>query len=242
MGTLVQYQRTETVSTIVLDDGKANVMSAEMLRALNDALDRAQADGTVVLITGREGMFSAGFDLNAFKQGGAALFDMLKGGAQTVERLLSFPAPVVLACSGHAIAMGAFLLVATDVRIGVAGGPFKICMNEVAIGLTVPHFALEACRHRLAPAAFDRAAITAETFTPEQAAAAGFLDYLVPAAELLPAAREKAEALAKLVRKAHSATKRRARERLLQALHHAIELDVADWSTRFRQESESATT
>jgi enoyl-CoA hydratase/carnithine racemase len=233
MRTLVQYQRTEIVSTIALDDSKANVMSVQMLQALNDALDRAQADGTVVLITGREGMFSAGFDLNVFKQGGAALFDMLKGGAQTVERLLSFPAPVVVACSGHAIAMGAFLLVAADVRIGVANGPFKISMNEVAIGLTVPHFALEACRHRLAPAVFDRAAITAETFAPEQAVSAGFLDYLVTAVELLPAAHEKAAALAALVRSAHTATKRRARERVLQALRRAIELDVADWSARF---------
>lgn len=232
MSSLIHYEAHDAVSTITFDDGKANAMSPAMLQALNAALDRAQADGNVVLLAGRPGMFSGGFDLAVFKQDPALLLNMLKGGAETAQRLLSFPAPVVVACTGHAIAMGAFLLLSCDVRIGVLDGPFKICVNEVQIGMTVPRFAIEVCRQRLTPAHFNRAVNTAEPYTPQQAVDAGFLDSLVPAAELLPAARAKAVAMSKLVRDAHVATKKRVRESTLNALRVAIDLDVEDWKTR----------
>jgi enoyl-CoA hydratase len=234
MSGLVDYECSGAISAITMDDGKANVMSVQMLRELNAALDRAEADKSVVILTGRDGVFSAGFDLGVFKQGKAPLFDMLKAGAETAERLLSFPAPVVVACGGHAIAMGAFLILAADVRVGILDGRSKICVNEVEIGLTVPRFAIEMCRQRLAPAYFNRAVITAEPFDPRQAVEAGFLDFLVPAPELLSAARDKATALSRLVRDAHVATKRRARDGVLQALRRAVEADVAEWTTRIR--------
>jgi enoyl-CoA hydratase len=177
------------------------------------------------------GVFSAGFDLGVFKQAKAPLCDMLKAGAETAERLLSFPAPIVVACGGHAIAMGAFLILAADVRFGILDGRSKICVNEVEIGLTVPRFAIEMCRQRLAPAYFNRAVITAESCDPRQAVKAGFLDFLVPAPELLSAARDKATVLSRLVRDAYVATKRRARDGVLQALRGAVEADVAEWKT-----------
>jgi enoyl-CoA hydratase len=232
MSPLVMYQLQDSIATITMDDGKANVMSVQMLGELNAALDRAEADKSVVMLTGRSSVFSAGFDLGAFKQGKAPLFDMLKAGAETAERLLSFPAPVVVACGGHAIAMGAFLILAADVRVGILDGRSKICVNEVEIGLTVPRFAIEICRQRLAPAYFNRAVITAEPFDPRQAVEAGFLDFLVPAPELLSAARDKASALSRLVRDAYVATKSRARDGVLQALRRAVEADVAEWKTR----------
>lgn len=232
MEELVRYEHSGAISTIALDDGKANVMSVSMMQALHAALDRAQSDKGVVLLTGRTGMFSAGFDLNVFKQEKSAQFDMLKAGAETVERLLSFSAPVVVACSGHAVAMGVFLMLACDIRIGVADGPFKICVNEVQIGMTVPRFAIEVCRQRLTPSHFNRAVITAEPYDPPQAAEAGFLDHVVPAAQLMTAAREKAVALSKLVREAHVATKRRAREATLTALRSAISGDLEEWRRR----------
>jgi enoyl-CoA hydratase len=230
MEKLVRYECNDAVSTITLDDGKANALSVQMLEELNSALDRAQADETVVLLTGRPGIFSAGFDLGVFKQGQAAQSSMLTAGAQTAERLLSFPAPIVVACGGHAIAMGVFLLLSADVRIGIAGGQSKICVNEVQIGMTVPRFAIEVCRQRLAPAHFNRAVLTAEPYNPQQSVEAGFLDYLVPAAELLSAAQEKAVAMSKLDRKAHVATKRRLRENTLTALRRAIEADIQEWN------------
>jgi enoyl-CoA hydratase len=230
MTNLVRYESDGSVAVIALDDGKANVMSVAMLEQINAALDRAQAEGAVVVLTGRPGMFSGGFDLAVFKQDSAAQFAMLKAGAEIVERLLSFPAPVVGACSGHTIAMGVFLLLACDVRVGVAEVQTKICMNEVQIGLTVPRFAIEVSRQRLTPSHFNRAAITAELYNPQQALEAGFLDYIVPGAVLMSVARDKAAVLSKLDRKAHVATKLRARAPAINAMRSAVDADIADWS------------
>jgi len=159
--------------------------------------------------------------LAVFKQGMEPLMEMLRVGARLTERLLSFPFPVIAACSGHGIAMGSFLLMSTDVRIGVEG-PFRIGMNEVAIGMTLPYFAVEIARHRLAPTFFDRAAILAEMYSPQEAITPGFLDRVVSPDQLLSTARETAAALAKLDMPAHAATKLRVRGAALEALRQAI--------------------
>ena len=229
MGALVGYERVDAVSVLSMDDGKANVLSVAMLEALNAALDRAESDGTAVVVEGRDGMFSGGFDLNVFKEGGPGQLRMVEAGARTAARLAAFPAPVVVACTGHAMAMGVFLMLAGDVRIGIAGAATKISVNEVAIGLAVPRFAIELCRSRLTPAAFTRAVTTAEVFTPDQGAAAGFLDAVVPAGELRAAARAKAAALAALNRQAFLTTKQRAKDALIAALGPAVEADIAAW-------------
>ncbi len=156
MADLVTYQRSDLVSTVTMDDNKVNVFSIPMLRALHEAFDQAERDGTVVLLTGRPGYFSAGFDLAVFKGPPEDVLVMLRLGATLAERILSFPAPVVVACTGHAYPAGAFLLMAADTRIG-ADGPFKLGLNEVRIGLTLPWFAIVLARHRLTPAHFDHA-------------------------------------------------------------------------------------
>lgn len=223
----VWYELADDIATITVDDGKANALSPDLQAEIHGALDRAEADGAVVLLTGRPGMFSAGFDLRVLTGGGQPAIDMVIGGFDLAERLLSFPAPVVIACPGHAIAMGSFLLLAGDVRIGVSG-PYRIQANEVAIGLTMPRAALELMRQRLTPAALTRAALLSETFTPERATGAGFLDHVVDPAELTTAARSSATAAAALHRGAHVATKRRARAEMLTALRAAIDADRAD--------------
>jgi enoyl-CoA hydratase len=141
--------------------------------------------------------------------------------------MLSFPTPVLIACTGHAVAMGVFLLLSGDYRIGVAGGTHKITANEVAIGLTLPRAAVEICRQRLTPAHFNRAVILAEPYTPDTAVDAGFLDRIVPSADLLDVARGAAAQLARLDLDAHAATKLRARDSALKALRAAIEADDA---------------
>lgn len=226
---MLTYTSDGSVSTILLDDGKANALSVKMFAEINRALDRAESEQTAVLLGGRAGMFSGGFDLAVFKQGRDPLIEMLLAGARTAERLLAFPSPTVVACTGHAVAMGVFLMLACDLRVGVVQGPFKYAINEVQLGLTLPHFALELCRARLTPARFQLATITAEPHTPEQAVEAGILDYLVPADQLLSHAREKAAALAKLSRQAHYQTKLRVREQALSRLKAAIESDHQEW-------------
>ena len=228
MGTLVSYQLEGSIATITMDDGKVNALSLQMLGELDAALDRATADRAVVVLTGRDGIFSAGFDLTVLRAGGSDASAMLRAGFELAERILSFPTPVLIACTGHAMAMGVFLLLSGDYRVGAAG-PYKITANEVAIGLTMPRAAVEICRQRLTPAHFNRAVILAEVFSPDDAVAAGFLDRVVPAPELQDVAASAAGLLAKLDMDAHAASKLRARDHALNALRAAIEADDADF-------------
>jgi enoyl-CoA hydratase len=223
MASLVDVQREGSVTTITMDDGKVNVLSPAMLEELGAGLDAAEAAKTAVVLAGREGKFSGGFDLAVLRAGGSDAVAMLRGGFELSYRLLSFPTPVVIACTGHTVAMGVFLLLSGDYRIGGAG-PYKVIANEVAIGLTMPDTAIEICRQRLTPAAFTRAVILAEAFTMDDAAVqAGFLDRVVPAAELHEQAQTTAAALAELDPAAHAGSKLHARAPALQALRAAID-------------------
>jgi enoyl-CoA hydratase len=223
---MVSYHCDGTIATITIDDGKVNALSLDVLAALDAALDRAERDGAVVILAGRDGVFSAGFDLPVLRGGGPAALAMLRAGFELAARLLAFPGPVVIACTGHAVAMGVFLLLCGDYRVGAAG-PYKITANEVAIGLTMPRAAVEICRQRLTPAHFNRAVVLAETFTPADAVAAGFLDRTAEACDVHEVARGVAVQLVTLDRPAHEATKRRARARALGAIRSAIDADVA---------------
>lgn len=224
MSTPVSYKVEDSIATIVMDDGKANALSRQMLADVNSALDRAASDQAAVLLMGRDGVFSGGFDLRVLGGGGPDAVALLRAGFDLSARLLAFPTPVVIACSGHAVAMGAFLLLSGDYRVGAAG-PYRIVANEVAIGLTLPDAAIEICRQRLAPAHFSRATINAEVYAPDNAVEAGFLDRIMPATELAEAARGVAAGLMTLNLSAHAATKLRVRDQALKAIHAAIEAD-----------------
>jgi enoyl-CoA hydratase len=231
METVVSYQLKDSIATITMDDGKVNVLSSAMLGELDAALDRAMADRAVVLLAGRPGVFSAGFDLPVLNVGGTESVAMVRAGFALAERLLSFPMPVVIACTGHAVAMGVFILLSGDYRVGAAG-PYKIAANEVAIGLTMPRAAVEILRQRLAPAHFNRAATLAEPFSPDNAVEAGFLDRVVGAADLYDVAHGAAEAAATLDLDAHLATKLRVRQHTLNAVRAAIDADNAEFLAR----------
>jgi enoyl-CoA hydratase len=231
METVVSYQLKDSIATITMDDGKVNVLSSATLGELDAALDRAMADRAVVLLAGRPGVFSAGFDLPVLNAGGAESVAMVRAGFALAERLLSFPMPVVIACTGHAVAMGVFILLSGDYRVGAAG-PYKIAANEVAIGLTMPRAAVEILRQRLAPAHFNRAATLAEPFSPDNAVEAGFLDRVVSAADLYDVAHGAAAAAATLDLDAHLATKLRVRQHTLNAVRAAIDADNAEFLAR----------
>lgn len=206
----VTVELDDRLAVIGIDDGKANAMSPSMISAVQDALDRAEHESAVVLLTGRPGLFCAGFDLEVFEQGHEPTIAMLRAGAALLERIFTFPTPVVIACNGHAVAMGSFLLMCADYRIGTEGS-FKIGMNEVAIGMTLPYFAVELARYRLATTRFDRATLLAELFTPDEAVETGFLDRVVSAESLMTTARETAMAFTKLDMRAYASSKARTR-------------------------------
>lgn len=208
-----------SVTRITLDDGKVNAMSAEMLREVARRLDEARGTGGPVVISGRPGMFSAGFDLKTFSRGPEASREMVLAGTDLILKLLTYPRPVVTVCAGHAYPMGAFLMLAADVRIGVAG-PWRIGMNEVAIGLTLPQFAMELGRHRLTPAGMALAS-TAAMFDPATALRHGYLDCVVETDAVETALAEELSRFATLDWKSYEATKARLNGAVVEAVRAA---------------------
>jgi enoyl-CoA hydratase len=212
---------------ITLDDGKANVLTPAVVGDLLIALDTAESThADVVVLTGRPGAFCAGLDLHILSQRGERAAGLLNDAFGLVERMLLFPAPVVVVCTGHAVAMGAFLLLSVDYRLGVSG-PYRIVVNEVANGFVVPRAGLELLRQRLTPAALSRVALLAEPLTGQGAVDAGFLDELVAPEAVDDVSRSIASRLTALDLNAHLRTKLRSRGSAVQALRSARSEDVA---------------
>jgi enoyl-CoA hydratase len=215
---LTTYDCADGIATIAMDDGKVNALSPEMLAEVSAQFDRAEREAVVVVLTGRAETFSAGFDIRCPQERWPG---MVAAGAELARRIGCFPAPVVAACNGNAIAMGAFLLLSADYRIG-ASGNFRIGLNEVEIGLTIPWFGIELARHRLSRPYFDRCTITGAVLGPEEAKAAGFLDEIVMPGELLCTTDTVVRRLASVDRDAHVGTKLRVRERALAGVRDGI--------------------
>lgn len=225
---LVTYSLNDGIAVIRMDDGKRNALSPAMFAAINQALDRAEKDQAAVILTGRDEVFSAGFDLRVMKGGGVNALKMLHAGYSITARVLGFPRPVVAACNGHCLAMGVFLMLSCDYVIGTRGD-FKVSANEVALGLTMPRVAASLLRHRLNPDAYQRAVTLSEFFNVEAAADAGFFDELADSADhLMEKAESKAAGFAELDARAHSTSKRRIRRELIRYIKRNVPLDVFD--------------
>jgi enoyl-CoA hydratase len=223
------WKTADGVTTLWMDDGKANVMSDAMVANFDLALYEARTTGSIVVIKGRANVFSGGFDLAVLKGNDrAAKLRMLANGAQLALRLLSHPQPIVAVCAGHAIAMGAFLLLSADYRLG-QDGQQVVQANEVAIGMTLPYFALEVLRQRLTPAALTLAGATALPYSAQAGLQAGFYDELAPPDQMDAALERTVARLKKLDRAAFSASKARLRAATLLAMQTAIEQDKQDW-------------
>jgi len=228
MNDLVSYQldsneSSTPIATITLDDGKANALSTTMINAINEALNKAEADQAVVIITGREGRLTGGFDLKVMSTGVVDdIMKMLKGGADLAERLMNHPFPIIMASTGHCMAMGALLLLSADYRIG-SQGQFKIGLNETTIGLVMPPFGCEIVRYAMSHQHFKRSLIQAEVCDPEKAISFGFLDEAVAADQLASRALEKAKELAMLDMPTFKEIKLIGREAARNALRTAIE-------------------
>ena len=224
MSDLISYQLEDGIATLTLNNGKVNAISPDVIVAFNAALDQAVQDRAVVIITGQPGILSGGYDLKVMTAGPKEAVGLVTAGSTLARRLLSHPFPVIVACPGNAVAKGAFLLLSGDYRIGVEG-PYKICLNEVQIGMTMHHAGIELARDRLGRAAFQRSVNNAEVFDPQGAREAGFLDKVVPAEQLHETALAAAREMKKLNMLAHKNTKLKVRKALLEALDEAILAD-----------------
>lgn len=221
MSELISYHLEDGIATLTLSNGKVNAISPDLIAAFNAALDQAVTDRAVVIITGTPGILSGGYDLKVMTAGPKEAVSLVTAGSTLSRRLLSHPFPVIVACPGHAVAKGAFLLLSADYRIGV-DGPFSIGLNEVQIGMTMHHAGIEIARDRLSKAALHRSVINGEMFNPKSAVDAGFLDLVVSPEELQGAALAAARQLKKINMTAHKNTKLKVRKALLDTLDNAI--------------------
>lgn len=219
------YALDGSVAVITIDDGKANALTHEVLADLRGALDRAEAEAAAVLLTGREGRFSAGFDLSVMSAGTEQMRALVIDGARFLCRLFTFPRPVVAACNGHALAAGALTLLASDHRVA-ADGAFKIGLNEVAIGMPLPQFGVELARYRMPPSQLD-SVLLGQVFPPAAAAVAGYVDRVVPAADLQAEAMATAQQCAQLQKGAVARTKQATRGAIAQEILDTVEADMA---------------
>ena len=224
MNEFVTYQSEDNFVVITIKNGKVNAISHEVIHGLNRSLDKAQQENKVVILTGQNGIFSAGFDLKVMTKSSESAKELVIKGSKLSLRMLSFPQPIIVLCSGHAIAKGAFLLLSSDYRIGVAGD-FKIGLNEVMIGMTMHHAGIAIAKARLSEVYLNRSVNNAEIYNPKEAIKAGFLDMIVPEKELLSTAIKVAEMFSKLNKKAHFETKLKVRKTHLKDLEKAIDLD-----------------
>lgn len=224
---LVRCEIANEIATITIDDGKRNALSPAVFREIYAAIDRAEKAKATIILTGREGVFSAGFDLKVMRSGKPETLAMLRSGYALTAKLMAYPRPVIAACNGHCFAMGVFMMLSADYIIG-SKGDFRISANEVAIGLTMPRVAAATLQQRLTPAAYQRAVVLSEEFSPESALQAGFFDELVNANELAQLARDKAEQFQTLDKNAHAASKLRIRADTIKAIRRHLPLDLVD--------------
>jgi enoyl-CoA hydratase len=222
----IAYSLVERVALVRFDDGKANALSHAAIDALHAALDRAEKEAGAVCLAGREGRFCAGFDLAVMRSGPEPMRRLVAAGAELLLRIAVHPLPIAMACTGHALAAGALLLLAADSRIG-ARGEFKIGLNEVAIGMPLPVFAYELARERLSKRHLLRATTQAEVYAPEAALDAGFLDSLREPGEVPGAALGEGRRLAALPQPAFARTKAALRGALVAGIRASLAEDMA---------------
>lgn len=222
------YRLDGAVAMITLDDGKANALGHDVIDGLHRHLDRAAGEARAVVIAGRPGKFSAGFDLAVMTESVASMRELVEAGAELLVRLYGYELPTVVACDGHALAAGALILLAADTRLGSGDTPSKIGLNEVAIGMPLPVFAVELARQRLlSPRLFEEATMQARIFDPAGAVDAGYLDRTVPSASLLDEALAEARRLGDLRWGAYGRTKRNARQPTIDHIRRTLADDMA---------------
>ncbi len=222
---VITYELGGDVAVLRFDDGKANALSPAVIDEIEAALDKATAEAQAVLWVGRPGRFSGGFDLGVMQSGSTQRQDLVKAGAGLLLRIYEFPMPVVIACTGHAVAAGAIALLVADRRIG-ATGDVKIGLIEVGIGLRLPIFGVEFARGRLSNRHFVHATMHGRVFDGDEAVDAGFLDRAVPAETVEEEALTEARTLAKLAGGAYRETKARARGAIAAEIRATLDADI----------------
>mmetsp|Transcript_6026 Transcript_6026/g.6466 ORF Transcript_6026/g.6466 Transcript_6026/m.6466 type:complete len:248 (-) Transcript_6026:76-819(-) len=185
------------VGVLILDDGKMNSFDFTMIREVNEALDKAEKDSTKALvIAGTAKALSAGFDIKtmaaALGKGGSKedSLKLVEQGGRLMMKMFAFPKPVIVAATGHSLALGAIILLAADTRIGSKASKSKIGLNETAINLQLPEFGWRLAQYRLSAPHFTRAVTQGMVYNLADAVAVGYLDELVEGDAIVGAVAE----------------------------------------------------
>jgi enoyl-CoA hydratase len=225
MADVLSYTLEGNLAIVRMDDGKANALSEAMIDALLEALARAEKEAAAMVLAGRPDRFCAGFDLRVMMSSPDAAKKLLTRGSTLLMKLYGAKVPLVIACTGHALAGGALVLLTGDVRIG-AEGAYRIGLNEVSIGMPVPVLAMELARDRIAPTELTQATLLARIYDPVHAAKIGYLDATADAGAVLDQAKAEATRLASLARPAFEATKERLRGKTIAHIEATLAEDM----------------
>ena len=229
----LSYTLEDKIAVVQMDDGKANALSQAMIDAVIAAVARAEQEASAIVLAGRPEKFCAGFDLRVMMSGPEQATGLLRAGSDMLMKLYGAAVPLVIACTGHALAGGALVVLTGDYRIGAAGS-FRIGLNEVSIGLPVPVLAMELARDRLSKRALVHATLLGQIYEPETALAAGYLDAVVAPDECVARAKAEAKRLAALPNKAFRATKTRLRGATIDFVKNSLDADMTNIMTTLR--------
>jgi len=214
----------ETYSLIQMDDGKANAFSFEMIKALNSCFDQAMSLGKPIVLTGREKIFCAGFDLSIMQGADEeAKNKLMHAGFGFSYRVMDCDLPVVAISQGHALAMGGLLLLSCDYRIA-AHNSAKIGLNEVSVGVHMPEYGVDLVKERINPSYQIPALANGVLYDPKSAVLAGFVDEASDAGSAEKRLHEITGHLSSLDAKAHRGAKQALRADILKKYRPTFQL------------------
>lgn len=227
MAELVSYTLENNVAVVTMDDGKANALSKQMLDEVSAALARAEQEASAVVLAGRAERFCAGFDLRVMMSGPDNAKTLLRAGSTLLMNLYGAKIPLVIACTGHALAGGALVVLTGDYRVAAAGA-YKLGLNEVQLGMPVPVLAMELARDRLSKRELVHATLLAKIYDPEAAQRAGYVDVVVAPDQVLATAKAEAARLGAFSKSAFQATKKRLRGATIEHVMSTLDSDMRD--------------
>ncbi|MBL1234553.1 MAG: crotonase/enoyl-CoA hydratase family protein, partial [Rhodobiaceae bacterium] len=221
----LKYELKEDVAYLTINDGKANALSFEMIEALTAAFDKAADEATTVVLRGEGRALSAGFDLSVMGQGVEAAQKLVLAGAHLMLKIYEHPQPVIMASPGHALAAGGILLFCGDHRIGTQGA-FRIGLNETAIGMVLPEFAIELARVCLETRYHTAAIVGATLYDPTKAVDVGYLDVACASEEVDAAIDAQIAHYKTLNLKAYAGTKHKLRNAVATKIRDGFPADL----------------
>ncbi|TDJ11981.1 MAG: enoyl-CoA hydratase/isomerase family protein [Gammaproteobacteria bacterium] len=206
-----------------------NAIDAPMMLAIHAALEKAADDEVSgVVLSGRQGLFSAGLDIPSLLQlDRQAISEFWRSFFRVLKSLAGFPVPVFAAIGGHNPAGGTVFAIFCDRRIA-ARGDFRMGLNEVAVGLALPPLIFHAYRLLLGQRVAEKLVVVGELISSADALACGLVDELVEPDDVVATALGRLRGMLGVPRRAMLVTRKIARQPLLDIFDRLDDNMVAE--------------